>query len=84
MADAPIGAEWFDALQHATDTKIDEVPEGWLTVREIAAQTGMSEGHTWKRLRHATKDGRVHRREFMIRTGKVIKRVTHYMLDRCE
>ena len=84
MADAPIGAEWFDALQHAADTNCEEVPEGWMTVREIAAQTGMSEGHTWKRLRQATEAGKVARREFMIRTGKVIKRVTHYRLDRCE
>ena len=44
MADASIGAEWFDALQHAADTNCEEVPEGWMTVREIAAQTGMSEG----------------------------------------
>ena len=84
MADAPVGSEWFDALQLAADTTCEVVPEGWLTVREIAAQVGMSEGHTWRRLRMLVDGAKAEARDFRIRTGKTVRSVTHYRLDRCE
>ena len=51
----PFTSEWFDVLAAANSGDADEVPEGWKTVREIAAETGLRESHTWKQLRRLEK-----------------------------
>ena len=70
MADAPIGAEWFDAFS-IRNTNCEEVPEGWMTVQCL--KQACRRGHG--RLLRQSKPARFVE-EFMIRTGKVIKRVT--------
>ena len=72
-------SEWFDILAAANSGDADEVPEGWKTVREIAAEAGLSESHTWKRLRQLHEQGKIERRCFRICTGTTIRPVPHYL-----
>jgi len=76
----PFSSEWFDVLAAANSGDADEVPEGWKTVREIAAETGFSEHHTWKQLRQLHERGKIERRRFKICTGTTIRPVPHYNL----
>ena len=73
-----LNSEWFDVLAAANSGDADEVPEGWETVREIAASVGLSESHTWKRLRQLHEAGKIERRRFRICTGTTIRPVPHY------
>jgi len=74
----PIASEWFDVLSAANYGNADEVPEGWKTVREIAAETGYSGHHVWKRLRQLHEAGKIERRRSRICTGTTIRPVPHY------
>ena len=78
LADAPVTSEWFDVLAAANSGDADEVPEGWKTVREIAAETSFGEHHTWKQLRQLHEQGKIERRRFRICTGTTIRPVPHY------
>jgi hypothetical protein len=55
--------------------------ENWSekTVREIAAETGFSEHHTWKQLRQLHERGKIERRRFKICTGTTVRPVPHYL-----
>jgi len=76
----PFTSEWFDVLAAANSGDADEVPEGWKTVREISAETGLSESHTWKQLRQLHEQGKIERRRFKICTGTTIRPVPHYSI----
>jgi len=78
----PFSSEWFDVLAAANSGDDDEVPEGWKTVREIAAETGYSEHHTWKQLRQLHEQGKIERRRFKICTGTTVRPVPHYYPSR--
>ena len=78
LADATVKSEWFDILAAANSGDADEVPAGWKTVREIAAETGFSDHHVWKRLRSLHEAGKIERRRFRICTGTTIRPVLHY------
>jgi DNA-binding Lrp family transcriptional regulator len=58
--------------------------ENWSekTVREIAAETGLSESHTWKQLRQLDEQGKIERRRFRVCTGTTIRPVPHYNFER--
>jgi len=51
-------------------------------VREIAAETGLSESHTWKQLRQLDEQGKIERRRFRVCTGTTIRPVPHYNFER--
>ena len=49
----------------------EEVPEGWMTVRQISQAAGYSE--TW-----IVEAGKAEKRQFRINTGQHVMSVTHY------
>jgi hypothetical protein len=81
MAAADIGAEWMEALGGALQRGPEQVPEGWHTVREIAAMTGYSEVWTYKKLLRLVEQGKAEIKRFRITTGLRTMRVTHYQIS---
>lgn len=69
-------AQWCAALSAGVVT--DEVPPGWLTLRQIAAKMGKAESTMGAQIGRAVANGACERREFRIRTGSVIRPVPHY------
>mgnify|MGYP001312845670 CR=1 FL=1 len=81
MAAADIGAEWMEALGGALHRGPEQVPEGWHTVREIAAMTGYSEVWTYKKLLRLVEQGKAEIKRFRITTGQRTMRVAHYQIS---
>jgi hypothetical protein len=69
---------WAAAL--ATKVVADTIPEGWQTVRQIAAELGKSRSQTGKLLSDAIADGRCLRQDFRVNVGGKACPVPHYKL----
>lgn len=66
-------------LAQALDDKaIEEVPDGWLTARQICEREAKSTARVLEVLRRAAAAGLVEVREFRIRTGGRVYPVPHY------
>ena len=81
MAAPDIGAEWMQALGGALHRGPEQVPEGWHTVRDIAAMTGVSEVWTYKKLVRLVDQGKAEMKRFRITTGQRTMHVTHYQIS---
>ena len=71
-------AKWCAAL--AAPATEDEVPPGWHTLRQIAANLGKAESTISTQLGRAVREGRAETQSFRITTGKVVRPVPHYRL----
>jgi hypothetical protein len=71
-------AAWAAAL--ATPKQVDEVPEGWLTPKEIAAKLGKATPTVGAMLCRAVAEGRCERKTFRITSGSVTRPIPHYRL----
>jgi|7_EtaG_2_1085326.scaffolds.fasta_scaffold06841_3 hypothetical protein len=60
--------------------KVDEVPDGWATIRDIADDTGTSVDAIRKRVDGMVAKGEVDKKTFSIDTKVGIKLVAHYKL----
>ncbi len=58
--------------------KPEEVPEGWMTVRQISQAAGYSETWTYKKVLKLVEVGKAEKRQFCINTGQHVMSVTHY------
>ena len=56
----------------------EEVPEGWMTVRQISQAAGYSETWTYKKVLKLVEVGKAEKRQFRINTGQHVMSVTHY------
>ena len=56
----------------------EEVPEGWMTVRQISQAAGYSETWTYKKVLKLVEVGKAEKRQFCINTGQHVMSVTHY------
>ena len=56
----------------------EEVPEGWMTVRQISQAAGYSEKWTYKKVLKLVEVGKAEKRQFRINTGQHVMSVTHY------
>ncbi len=71
-------AAWAAAL--ATPKTVDEVPEGWLTAKEISAKLGKATPTVGALLCRAVFEGRCERKTFRITSGSVTRPIPHYRL----
>lgn len=69
-------AAWEAALKPSEI--LDEVPAGWLTLKQIAAKQGKAVSTMGAILARSVSEGRVERRDFRIRTGSVVRPTPHY------
>ena len=56
----------------------EEVPEGWMTVRQISEAAGYSETWAYKKVLKLVEVGKAEKRQFLINTGQRAMSVTHY------
>lgn len=72
-------AAWAAVLEH--ESAPDEVPEGWLTRRELARRLNTSEATLVRKLRAQVAAGKVLKRQFRINTGsRGPYPTTHYFI----
>ena len=69
---------WAAAL--ATPKEVDEVPEGWLTAKEISAKLGKATPTVGASLCRAVAEGRCERKTFRVTSGSVTRPIPHYRL----
>jgi|LakMenEpi03Aug12_release.lakeMendotaPanAssembly.Ray.scaffolds.fasta_scaffold17186_2 hypothetical protein len=76
-ADADL-ARWCEVL--AEDKPVDQVPEGWKTVKQLAEDLGKSVTATKILVALALKRGAVESRRYRVRSAQKVYPVTHYKL----
>tara|TARA_R100000808_G_scaffold5213_3_gene16003 strand:+ start:6352 stop:6648 length:297 start_codon:yes stop_codon:yes gene_type:complete len=59
---------------------VDEVPEGWVTVKYLAKEMGRSEVNIRNKLRKTIEAGKVSVKKFRINVGGRVMYVPHYKL----
>ena len=57
---------------------VDEVPEGWLTVAELSAQSGMAENTLKGKLNRMERAGKISKKGFRINVNGSRRMVNHY------
>ena len=81
MATPDLGAQWLEALGGALSLDVEEVPEDWLTIKQVAEVTGYSEQWAYKQVEKMVEKGVAEKRRFRIQTGsKTSYPVTHYRI----
>jgi predicted transcriptional regulator len=65
-------------LADAFSAQVDEVPEGWRTADQIAAEAGKSTPTACRYLKQAIAAGLVEMRPYRIRSGTRVYPVPHY------
>jgi hypothetical protein len=60
--------------------KLDQVPPGWFSVADLAAETNKSACITGDRIRRMVRDGIVERQDFVIQLEQRARAVPHYRL----
>ena len=69
---------WIEAPDSEIIVEPEEVPEGWMTVRQISQAAGYSETWTYKKVLKLVEVGKAEKRQFRINTGRHVMSVTHY------
>lgn len=73
-----VAPSWIAGLREHMSTGVEEVPSGWMSMREVSKLMGYSESHTRKAIHKAVEAGSWERKSFRIRTGARIYPVPHY------
>jgi hypothetical protein len=71
---------WADLLSEERKVPAEEVPDGWKSAREIAAETNKSLSHTSWLLRVGVAEGRIEMQKFSIDVGTRTYPVHHYRI----
>jgi hypothetical protein len=61
-------------------TPVEEVPEGWYTMKQLAKARGRSECVTGEQLRRLMDQGRCEKKNFTIQLAERVRPVPHYRL----
>ena len=71
---------WLAELmaQAGPSGKVDEVPEGWLTLIEMAQQTGVAITTMNNRVQKLLLNNKLQKKRFRIKTGRQVNEVWHY------
>jgi hypothetical protein len=59
---------------------VDAVPDGFFMTQQWARIVGKSHSHTRRMLLDGVKEGKVERKDFRVRLGRIIRTETHYRL----
>ena len=69
---------WAEEFVGFCTQKEDKVPDGWMTINQIAKGIGKSKPTVRLRLRQMEEKGGLEKRKFKIRTGSRVRSVFHY------
>lgn len=73
--------KWSRALKHQMEGKIDDIPEGWTTCRDLAAKLGKSAVHVRVQLAEMVAEGKADMKKFRVRlSNSRIALSPHYKL----
>lgn len=72
-------AKWCDILSQPT-TPVEEVPEGWFTVKQLAKARGRSMCNTSEQVRRMVELGKAEKRNFNIQLAERVRPTAHYRL----
>jgi hypothetical protein len=72
-------AQWCEALSQSS-IPVEEVPEGWFTIKQLAKARGRSECITSTQVRRKIEQGLAEKRNFTIRLSERVRPVPHYRL----
>tara|TARA_R110002110_G_scaffold188190_2_gene396026 strand:- start:674 stop:934 length:261 start_codon:yes stop_codon:yes gene_type:complete len=70
--------DWLNQLREEFSGGPVTVPAGWLTVKQLAKESGMSEVHTRKVVAKGVENGTVEVKKFKIQTITRLMPVPHY------
>lgn len=74
-------SQWAAALQEALESKVDAVPEGWLTTKQIEAAEGIGAKAAERMISRLREAGRVETAQFrVVLPGGMIRTTPHYRL----
>ena len=71
--------QWCEALSQPV-TPVEEVPEGWFTIKQIAKARGRSDCATSEQVRRMVEVGKAEKCNFTIRLAERVRPVPHYRL----
>ncbi len=70
--------DWLNQLRKEFSGPPESIPDGWLTVKQLAKESGMSEVHTRKVVAKGIENGTVEVKKFKIQTITRLMPVPHY------
>jgi len=71
--------KWCEVLSQPV-AAVEEVPDGWYTVKQLAKARGRSERNTSELIRRMIDLGRAEKRNFTIHLSERVRPVPHYRL----
>ena len=71
-------ADWAKALSEPY--RVEEVPVGWNTLRELSDKLEVSESTLFRRLRKLMREGAAEKKSFRVKLEKFNRDVVHYKL----
>jgi len=69
---------WASEFARYCNQQEEEVPDGWMTIRQIAKGLGKSNQTIRTRIREMEANGKLNKRRFKIKTGSRVRSVFHY------
>ena len=72
--------EWVEALDRLLSQRVEAVPPGWKTAREIGEQLGMCYEMAKLKAKELVEAGLAERRDFKVKWGRGIRGLPHYRL----
>ncbi|NBW14788.1 MAG: hypothetical protein EBR82_42995 [Caulobacteraceae bacterium] len=72
--------EWAEALDRLLSHRMEAVPPGWKTAREIGEQLGVCYEMAKIKAKKLVEAGLAERRDFKVQWGKGIRATPHYRL----
>lgn len=71
---------WIKALQKVRLKDADEVPKGWMTVRQLMEELGLERAQTHHKLETMVRAGVAEKKSFRISVGAYVRPTPHYRL----
>ena len=72
--------EWAEALDRLMNNRVETVPAGWKSAKEIAQELGMCYEMGKIKAKQLVKGGLAERRDFRVKWGRGIRATPHYRL----
>jgi hypothetical protein len=69
---------WIDATDKPPNSKVDIVPEGWMTMKQMAEYKGIPITTMNSRIERHLKAGTVQKKEFFVKNGRCHRNTLHY------
>lgn len=72
--------EWAEALDRLLNQRVEAIPAGWKTAKEIGDQLGVCYEMAKLRAKELVEAGLAERRNFKVKWGRGIRATPHYRL----